>query len=218
MNEKTKKITMIGMLCAVSYLVMMVGRVPVVPAVSFLKYDPKDVIIVIGGFIFGPMVSLLISLIVSVVEMLSVSETGIIGLIMNVIATCSFACVAAFVYKKKHTMSGAILGLGLGTICMTAVMLLWNYFITPIYMGYPREAVAELLLPAFLPFNLIKGGINLGITLLVYKPIVTALRKAHLIHESENTDKKSTYIGTIVISSFILVSCILFVLVMKGTI
>lgn len=218
MNEKTKKITMIGMLCAVSYLVMMVGRVPIVPAVSFLKYDPKDVIIVIGGFIFGPMVSLLISLIVSVVEMLSVSETGIIGLIMNVIATCSFACVAAFVYKKKHTMSGAILGLGLGTICMTAVMLLWNYFITPIYMGYPREAVAELLLPAFLPFNLIKGGINLGITLLVYKPIVTALRKAHLIHESENTDKKSTYIGTIVISSFILVSCILFVLVMKGTI
>ncbi|MCI9052631.1 MAG: ECF transporter S component [Lachnospiraceae bacterium] len=218
MNEKTKKITIIGMLCAVSYLVMMVGRVPLVPAVSFLKYDPKDVIIVIGGFIFGPMVSFLISLIVSVVEMLSVSETGIIGLIMNVIATCSFACIAAFVYKKKHTMSGAILGLGLGIICMTAVMLLWNYFITPIYMGYPREAVVELLLPAFLPFNLIKGGINLGITLLVYKPIVTALRKAHLIHESENTDKKSTYIGTIVVSSFILVSCILFVLVMKGTI
>lgn len=218
MNEKTKKITIIGMLCAVSYLVMMVGRVPLVPAVSFLKYDPKDVIIVIGGFIFGPMVSFLISLIVSVVEMLSVSETGIIGLIMNVIATCSFACIAAFVYKKKHTMSGAILGLGLGIMCMTAVMLLWNYFITPIYMGYPREAVAELLLPAFLPFNLIKGGINLGITLLVYKPIVTALRKAHLIHESENTDKKSTYIGTIVVSSFILVSCILFVLVMKGTI
>lgn len=218
MNEKTKKITIIGMLCAVSYLVMMVGRVPLVPAVSFLKYDPKDVIIVIGGFIFGPMVSFLISLIVSVVEMLSVSETGIIGLIMNVIATCSFACIAAFVYKRKHTMSGAILGLGLGIICMTAVMLLWNYFITPIYMGYPREAVVELLLPAFLPFNLIKGGINLGITLLVYKPIVTALRKAHLIHESENTDKKSTYIGTIVVSSFILVSCILFVLVMKGTI
>ena len=218
MNEKTKKITIIGMLCAVSYLVMMVGRVPLVPAVSFLKYDPKDVIIVIGGFIFGPMVSFLISLIVSVVEMLSVSETGSIGLIMTVIATCSFACIAAFVYKKKHTMSGAILGLGLGIICMTAVMLLWNYFITPIYMGYPREAVVELLLPAFLPFNLIKGGINLGITLLVYKPIVTALRKAHLIHESENTDKKSTYIGTIVVSSFILVSCILFVLVMKGTI
>lgn len=218
MNEKTKKITTIGMLCAISYLVMIVGRIPIVPALPFLKYDPKDVVIVIGGFIFGPMVSFLISLIVSAVEMLSVSETGIIGFIMNVISTCSFACIAAYIYKKKHTLSGAIIGLGLGTICMTVLMLLWNYFITPFYMGYPREAVVSLLLPAFLPFNLIKGGINLGITLLIYKPVVTALRKAQLIHESQDSNKKGTYIGAAVISGFVLVSCILFILVIKGTI
>lgn len=218
MNEKTKKITTIGMLCAISYLVMIVGRIPIVPALPFLKYDPKDVVIVIGGFIFGPMVSFLISLIVSAVEMLSVSETGIIGFIMNVISTCSFACIAAYIYKKKHTLSGAIIGLGLGTICMTVLMLLWNYFITPFYMGYPREAVVSLLLPAFLPFNLIKGGINLGITLLIYKPVVTALRKAQLIHESQDLNKKGTYIGAAVISGFVLVSCILFILVIKGTI
>lgn len=218
MNEKTKKITTIGMLCAISYLVMIVGRIPIVPALPFLKYDPKDVVIVIGGFIFGPMVSFLISLIVSAVEMLSVSETGIIGFIMNVISTCSFACIAAYIYKKKHTLSGAIIGLGLGTICMTVLMLLWNYFITPFYMGYPREAVVSLLLPAFLPFNLIKGGINLGITLLIYKPVVTALRKAQLIHESHDSNKKGTYIGAAVISGFVLVSCILFILVIKGTI
>lgn len=218
MNEKTKKITTIGMLCAISYLVMIVGRIPIVPALPFLKYDPKDVVIVIGGFIFGPMVSFLISLIVSAVEMLSVSETGIIGFIMNVISTCSFACIAAYIYKKKHTLSGAIIGLGLGTICMTVLMLLWNYFITPFYMGYPREAVVSLLLPAFLPFNLIKGGINLGITLFIYKPVVTALRKAQLIHESHDSNKKGTYIGAAVISGFVLVSCILFILVIKGTI
>lgn len=218
MNEKTKKITTIGMLCAISYLVMIVGRIPIVPALPFLKYDPKDVVIVIGGFIFGPMVSFLISLIVSAVEMLSVSETGIIGFIMNVISTCSFACIAAYIYKKKHTLSGAIIGLGLGAICMTVLMLLWNYFITPFYMGYPREAVVSLLLPAFLPFNLIKGGINLGITLLIYKPVVTALRKAQLIHESHDSNKKGTYIGAAVISGFVLVSCILFILVIKGTI
>lgn len=218
MNEKTKKITTIGMLCAISYLVMIVGRIPIVPALPFLKYDPKDVVIVIGGFIFGPMVSFLISLIVSAVEMLSVSETGIIGFIMNVISTCSFACIAAYIYKKKHTLSGAIIGLGLGTICMTVLMLLWNYFITPFYMGYQREAVVSLLLPAFLPFNLIKGGINLGITLLIYKPVVTELRKAQLIHESHDSNKKGTYIGAAVISGFVLVSCILFILVIKGTI
>ena len=213
--RKTKKLTIIGMLCALAYIAAVVGRIPLV---LFLKYDPKDVVIVIGGLIFGPLTSFAVTMIVSVVQMFTISGTGILGCIMNIISSCSFACTAAFIYKKKHKLSGAILGLFCGFSCQVVVMMLWNYLIAPIYMGYPREAIVELLLPAFLPFNLIKGGINLGITLLVYKPIVTALRKAHLIHESENTDKKSTYIGTIVVSSFILVSCILFVLVMKGTI
>jgi riboflavin transporter FmnP len=61
---------------------------------------------------------------------------------------------------------------------MVPVMLLWNYFIAPIYMGYPREAVVELLIPVFLPFNLIKGGLNAAVTLLLYKPVLTAWRAA----------------------------------------
>lgn len=55
-------------------------------------------------------------------------------------------------------------------------MLLSNYLIAPYYMGYPREAVAELLIPAFLPFNLIKGGLNVLGTILLYKPAVIALQ------------------------------------------
>lgn len=84
------------------------GRVPLV---LFLKYDPKDVVIVIGGFIFDPSVSLAISLVVSVVQMVTISGTGILGCVMNIISSCSFACTAAYVYKKKHTLTGAVLGL-----------------------------------------------------------------------------------------------------------
>ena len=62
-------------------------------------------------------------------------------------------------------------------------MMLCNYIITPIYTGLPRETVAGMLLPVFLPFNLIKYGINTAVTLILYKPIVTALRKAHLLPE-----------------------------------
>ncbi|SOY30602.1 hypothetical protein AMURIS_03333 [Acetatifactor muris] len=60
-------------------------------------------------------------------------------------------------------------------------MLFWNYLITPVYMGYPREAVAELLIPVFLPFNLMKGGLNAAFTMILYKPVVTAFRCAHLL-------------------------------------
>ena len=122
-DSKTKKLTMIGMLCAIAYAVMVVGRVPIV---LFLKYDPKDVIITIGGFIFGPFTSFTISFIVSLIEMFTVSDTGFIGCVMNILSSCSFACLAAYIYKKKHTLSGAVIGLFCGLAFMTVVMLLWN--------------------------------------------------------------------------------------------
>lgn len=186
MDSKTRKLTITGMLCALAYATTVVGRVPIV---LFLKYDPKDIMIAIGGLIFGPMTSFTIAVIVSFVEMLTISENGVLGLLMNVISSCSFACTATFIYKKKHTLSGAVAGFLCGWGCMVSVMLLWNYLIAPVYMGYPREAVVKLLLPAFLPFNLIKGGLNASITMLLYKPIVTAQRRSHLL-ETESTVSK----------------------------
>ena len=192
---------------------MVVGRVPLV---LFLKYDPKDVVIAVGGLIFGPLASLSIALIVAFLEMFTVSENGIWGFLMNVISSCSFACTAAFIYKKKHKLSGAIIGLLCGWGCMVIVMLMWNYLITPFYMGYPREAVAELLLPAFLPFNLIKGGLNAAIAMLFYKPIVSALRHSHLLANEAPAVKTRINIGVILVSLLTIATCVLFILSFNG--
>lgn len=213
MNTKARKITMIGMLCAISYAVMVLGRVPMI---LFLKYDPKDVIITIGGFIFGPLTSMIVSSIVSFVEMVTVSETGPIGCIMNILSSCSFACTAAFIYKKKHTLKGAVFGLICGGILATIVMLLWNYLIAPIYMGYPRDVVVAMLLPVFLPFNLLKSSINIAITLLIYKPIVNMLRKGGLLGASSSSATETKSIGVLLVAALMLVTCIFFVLVLKG--
>lgn len=182
MNSKTKKTTTIAMLCAITYVVMAVGRIPIV---LFLKYDPSDVIVTLGGLIWGPMTSCIVSVVVATIEMVTVSDTGILGCIMNIVQTLSFACTAAVIYKRKHTLPGAITGLAVGCITSIIVMLLWNYLVTPLYMGYSREAVAELLLPVFLPFNILKGGLNASITFLLYKPVITALRKSGYVTTSE---------------------------------
>lgn len=120
MNSKTKKLTTVGMLCAFAYAAAVIGRIPLV---LFLKYDPKDIIIAICGLIFGPLASFSAALIVSLVEMFTISENSILGFLMNVISSCSFACTAAFVYKKKRKLSGAIIGLFCGWGCMVLVML-----------------------------------------------------------------------------------------------
>ncbi|NLW65044.1 MAG: ECF transporter S component [Clostridiales bacterium] len=219
-NTKTKKITAYAMFIAIAFVVMLVGRFPLIPAVPFLKTDPKDVIIVIAGFIYGPISAFIISLIVSVIEMLTVSQTGPIGLLMNVLSTCAFACTAAAVYKKKRTLSGAVTGLIYGVIMMTALMLLWNYLITPLYMDTTRADIAAMLIPVFLPFNLLKGAINMGLTLLIYKPIVTALRKTKLIGQvvEDSAPNKSRTQGMVLLGFLLLATCALVILVLKGVI
>ncbi len=213
--SKTRKLTTIGMLCALAYVAVVVGRIPLV---LFLKYDPKDVVIVIGGLLFGPLVSFAVTVIVSVVQMFTISTTGIWGCIMNIISSCAFACTAAFIYKKKHNLSGAMLGLFGGWGCQVMVMMLWNYLIAPIYMGYPREAIVQLLLPAFLPFNLIKGGLNTAITMLLYKPVVTALRRFHLNGSRPDSQKMQMNTGVLLTALFLMITCVLLILSLNGVI
>lgn len=119
MNKTTKLVT-ISMLCAIAYVAVLVGRIPLV---LFLKYDPKDIMITMGGFIFGPVTALFMSVIVSVLEMCTISTTGPIGCVMNIISTCSFACTASFVYQKRRTLPGAVMGLGLGCAASRLVPL-----------------------------------------------------------------------------------------------
>ena len=214
MDARIKKMVTLGMFAALAYVVMVLIRIPVV---LFLKYEPKDVIISIAGFLYGPVASLLLSVVVGFVEMVTVSDTGLIGLIMNVISSCAFCCTAAVIYKKRHTLRGAVAGLLCGTVVMTAVMLLWNYLVTPFYMGYPREAVAALLVPAFLPFNLIKGLLNAAITMLLYKPVVTALRKSGLVERGNaQSGSRERHIGVIAGAVFVIATAVLAILALSG--
>lgn len=216
MKGKTAKLTTLAMMCAIAYALMYLSKL-LPPIVLFLQYDPKDIIIVLGGFIFGPLASLMMSVVVSLVELVTVSDTGPIGLLMNVISTCSFACTAAIIYKKKRTLSGAVIGLVAGCLFTTAAMLLWNYAITPLYMEIPREEVKALLVPAFLPFNLIKGGLNTAFALLIYKPVITALRKAKLIPPAKSAESRKTLpnIAVAVVSVLIIASLIGVIFLLK---
>ena len=215
MNTRTRKITTIAMLVAISFVTVFLFRIPIV---LFLKYDPKDVIITIGGLIWGPLTAVLASIIVSLIEMFTISDTGIIGLIMNILASCFFACPAAMIYKKKRTLSGAVIGLIVGAIISTAIMLLWNYLITPFYMGVPRSEVVKLLIPYLLPFNLLKTGLNAAFVMLLYKPIINVLKEANLIDNTSSQEITKRSFITVFISVAVIATGILLILVWQGII
>lgn len=207
-----------AMLTAVAYVVMYLSKM--LPSVNgFLDFDFKDVVICISGFIYGPVPAAIISIVVALIESVTISHTGPIGLLMNVLATCSFCCTATYIYKKRHTLWGAVLGLAMGVVALVVVMLLWNYLITPIYQGVPREVVVTMLPTVFLPFNLAKGGLNMAATLLLYKPVVTALRKAHLVAPSQSDSQgRKLNVGFLLFSLALLATFVTLALVLWGII
>ena len=217
-RTNVKTLTSLAMLTAIAYVVMILSKS--LPQVSgFLQLDLKDTVICIGGFVYGPLAAAVISIVVPVVEMFTYSDTGIIGCIMNMLATASFCCTASFVYKKIHTKKGAVLGLALAVAVLVAVMLLWNYLITPLYMtNFSRAEIAAMLPTIFLPFNLVKGGLNMAVILLLYKPVVTALRKARLVPESRSQDapQKKLGAGFLLFALALLATCVTFALVLMG--
>ena len=118
--------------------------------------------------------------------------------------------------RKRDYKRGAVLGWAWGVGCLVIVMLLWNYLVTPIYQGMPRQAIADLLLPVFLPFNLAKGGMNMAATLLLYPPVVGALRRSGVVPPSQSSQGKTFSAGFALFALALLATFVLFALVMPG--
>ena len=205
-----KNLAAMGILAALAVAADMFLRIPGIG--GFLTYEPKDVIITIGAFIFG----LIMSFIVCLVEMVTVSSTGPIGLLMNFLSSGMFVGIASVIYFRKKTMTRAIVGLIAAVFSMTAIMLLWNYIVTPLYMGVSREMVLSMFMPLLIPFNLLKASLNAALVLLLYKGVVTALRKSGLVPVREGSgtgNKRTNTILVVVISAVAVITLLLVMLI-----
>lgn len=212
-----RRLTVTAMLSALAYAcVALSNLIFPIKIAGFLSLEPKDCILAVGAFIYGPVTGFMMSLIVALVEFLTVSTTGWIGLIMNVLSSALFVCPAALIYKRRRTVRGALLGLLAGAAAMTAGMLLWNYLITPLYMGVPRNVVVGMLLPVILPFNILKAGLNTALTMLLYQSVVTVLRKAHMLPQPQNAVKRRKLSIGIAIAAFLCTVTLLAVALVWG--
>ena len=183
-TQKVKKLTIISLFCAMSFIVSLIFPIKVM----FLTLDFKDTISTICGMFFGPVAGLFCAVIVPFIEFLY-SDTGVYGLIMNLISSVTFVCVSTLIYKYRKTIWGAVIGLVTAACATVAVMLVANLFITPYYMGVTQEAVINLIPKVILPFNVVKTILNASITMLLYKPISKVLKRMGL---SKSTSKSST--------------------------
>lgn len=189
----TNYLVKIAVLAAVARVVMFLEfPLPIFP--SFLKMDFSDLIPLLGGLAMGPAAGVLIELIKNLIHVIN-STTGGVGDLANFIVGAAYIATISVFYQHHPTKKGAAAGLVVGIFSMILAGALVNYFITiPLYavvlnLSTPdivRMSAAvipaihdkfTLILYAFCPFNLIKGGILTLIALPLYQHVSPILRR-----------------------------------------
>ncbi len=212
-RTKLQKISVTALFCALAFLMTFIFRFKV----SFLTFDFKDAVISVVSLLYGPLYGISAAAAVAVLEFLSVSDTGVYGLLMNFISSGAFALTCGLIYKFKRDFTGAIISAVASVVSVTGIMMLANIFITPFYMGATTQDVINMIPTLLLPFNLCKALINAALLLIIYKPITTSLKKAKLVNIGVIDYKINKKTLILIISSvLVIVLAVLFLLLKLG--
>ncbi len=177
-TDKVVKLCIMAMLTALSIVSLYVIKFPLIPAAPFLEYDAADIPVLIGSMLLGPVAGIAVLLAVCIIQAITVSaSSGWIGFLMHFIASSVLVLTASCIYKKKKTTKSLIIGLVAGSLAMTVVMIPLNLVFTGIFMGAGTQTVVGMLIPAIIPFNLLKAGINSAVTFAVFLSVSKVLKK-----------------------------------------
>lgn len=192
--SSAKTIAKVGVLSAIAYVLMFISvPLPIFP--SFLKIDVSDIPAIFGGISLGPMAGLTIVIVKNFLQGITASTTGGIGEFANVVIGGSYVLITCLLYKKIKGIKGVLFGGLAGTIAMTIVGCIVNYYIMmPLYAtvyGMPLEQIVQMgsvinpkvtdlltfVIWMIAPFNIVKAGLMTIVTLPLFKKMEKILSK-----------------------------------------
>lgn len=179
-NSKLRSIILAAILSALSFILMRFVEFPIFASFPFLKTDLGDVPLLIGGIFLGPMYALAIAFVKNLLFLISgAGQGGPLGVLVNFIAVGTLSVVAGLISYRRQKLFWVIFGVVLGTIVFTLVMIPTNLWAVPLFMpGITRQALYEYIFKVNVPFNLIKGMIDLALII----PLWLTLRKRNLFN------------------------------------
>lgn len=164
----TRQLVTMALMCAIASLLSFI-EFPLLPGVTWLKFDASNMPAMVAGFAYGPAGGIAVGIITAIIHGLLMADFT--GALMNIMVVVCFVLPAALIYKKMHTFTGAIIGLVFSIIAGVIGAIIGNLLLTPSWLGVPFDAVVALIIPVLIPFNIIKGLINAVLTLIIYKSI-----------------------------------------------
>ena len=164
----TRQLVTMALMCAIGVLLSFI-EFPLLPGVTWLKYDASAMPAMVCGFAFGPAAGLSVGVVGAVIHGILMADFT--GALMNILVVAGFVLPAALVYRRSRTFRSGVVGLVLSGIAATLMAILGNLLVTPAWLGVPLDAVVAMILPILTPFNLAKGALNAVLTLVVYKSV-----------------------------------------------
>ena len=166
-----------GMLAAVAVVLVVLVHFPIIPAVSFIEYDMAVVPVLIGTLLYGTLPGLLILLVVSLVQAFALGVNGWVGFVMHFVASGAMVVLVGEIYRRKPSLPRMAVGMVLGSLTMTLVMIPMNLIFTVHAFGVPHDVVMALMLPGIIPMNLIKSVVNCVLAGVLFKTLNPFLQK-----------------------------------------
>ncbi len=183
-SASIRKLIAVGVFVAFAYVCCVLFHFKV----AFLSFELKDAVMTVGAMFYGPLAGAAIVLTVCLIEFVTISGTGVYGLIMNLLASLTFVCIGSLLYRFRRKMSGAVLAMVTASLATVGVMMLANLFITPHYIGGSTADVAAMIPTLLFPFNLTKTVFNSAVVFLLYKPVSHALKSSGFLQKSGSTE------------------------------
>ncbi len=173
---ETKKIVGTAIFSALSFAVSFL-EFSVFPQVGFLKLDFSNVFTLLGGFIYGPVSAVIISLVKELL-CLTKSSSGGIGELANFVLTLSFVLIPTIIYRYKKGFKIVVITLIIGSLFQSSLGLIANRFVLlPFYLGNSAKDFFNSFWYLILLFNIIKTVAISLLTIVLYKRIKFIIQK-----------------------------------------
>lgn len=185
-RNKVNKMVVLAMLSSISYLLMMLDfPLPALFPV-WLQIDFSEVPALIGAIVFGPVAGITVELIKNILHyVINGSMTGVpIGEFANFTAGVLYILPASYFFRKYRTFKGLTIGLVLGTVVMTAILSVLNYFVLlPAYAYFMNFSLPnEIIVTAIMPFNAVKGLLIMILFLVLFPKLKVWLNQRMNVH------------------------------------
>lgn len=191
--SKTRRLTIISICSALAAILHLLDFPLPFLAPEFYKLDFSELPVMLCGFYLGPSATVACEgLKILLKLLLKGTSTAFVGDFANFVVGCSLVIPAVTVYHFGRSKRSAMLGLVLGSLCLTVFGSAFNaLYLLPKFaeMFMPMEAIIaagaaingsidsvwSLVLLSVAPLNLIKGILVSILTILLYKRVARPL-------------------------------------------